>query len=73
MFVSEFGDPFDVQVLDLLVDPEPLAFLLDLALLGGGLLAFRKALVHPMDVVPQSDVLFVQLLVERLLHFPGEH
>ena len=73
MFVSEFCDPFDVQVLDLLVDPEPLAFLLDLALLGGGLLAFRKALVHQMDFVPQSDVLLVQLLVERLLHFPGEH
>jgi hypothetical protein len=73
MFVSEFGDPFDVQVLDLLVDPEPLAFLLDLALLGDGFLAFRKALVHLMDFVPQCDVLCVQLLVERLLHFPGEH
>ena len=73
MFVSKIGYPFDVQVLDLLVDPEPLAFLLDLALLGGGLLAPRKALVHLMDFVPQRDVLFVQLLVERLLHFPGEH
>ena len=73
MFVSEFGDPFDVQVLDLLVDPEPLALLLNLALFGGGLLAPRKALVHLMDFVPQCDVLFVQLLVEQLLHFPGEH